>query len=180
MLATWRSTVTPVDPGRDQDGVGEGSRRHTGLHPGQDPAVTGRLGHRRRGGRCATELDQRGGQHRLTGHDTGQPPLHLGFGAELGDGRRGGGQRLHHGDQCRGAPGGLGQQSGLEEAEPGPPDILGQGDAQQSGGGQFGPELAVEAVAVALGLQLPQALLGRQVGEDAVGQFADGLLLLAE
>ncbi len=117
---------------------------------------------------------------RVPGDHTGQPPLPLVRGPEPGDGRCGGGEGLHDRHVGGGAAGGLGEEPGLHEAEPRAADVLGEGDAEQPGRGQLGPELAVEPVTVGLGLEFAEALVGRQVGEDAVGQVADGLLLLAE
>ena len=104
----------------------------------------------------------------------------MGLGAEPGDGRCRGGQGLDHRHVGGAAAGRLDQQAGLHEAQPGPADLLGQGDAEQPGGGQLGPQLAVEPVAVGLRLDLAQPLVGGQVGEDAAGQIANGLLFLAE
>ena len=164
------STASAIDP-----------RGHAGLGRRKDPAVAVPLGHHRRRRGDAAQLDERGGQDGVTGHHPGQPPLALLLGAEPGDGGRRGGQGLdHRARRRRCVPAASASSPVSTNPRPAPPTVLGQGDAQQAGGRQFGPELAVEAVAVGLGLDLAQPLLGRQVGEDPVGQLADGLLLLAE
>src|SRR5581483_981961 len=83
-----------------------------------------------------------------------------------------------HGDGCDGAPDLLEHQALLDDPVAATAGRLGQADAEQPGLGQGLEHVAVEAVDARL--HLAQALLDDLVLEDALGQVADGVLLLAE
>lgn len=122
----------------------------------------------------------RGGHDGVAADHTPKPPVALRGIAELSDTGCGRGERLDGGDVRGGPPGGLHHEARLDETEAGSAERFGEGDAEQPGRSQLGPELPVEAVAVDFGLELAEALVGGEVGEDPVGQLADGLLFFGE
>ena len=197
LLASWRSIGHPGgtgldhehgDPGPARSGPGTSTASANvpeGTHaltPVEGPTVAGRLGHGRRVGRACRQLNQRGRERRChRPRRRAATRCCWAVGPELGDGRcRPRPESPPPARRRRCAPAASASRPVSRKPSPAPPTSSGRRDAQQARRGQLGPELAVEAVAVDVALQLPQALLGRQVGEDPVGQVADGLLLLAE
>ena len=112
-------------------------------------------------------------------HHAGQPPAFAGPRCRTGRCGSRAGQGLDDRHVGRGAAGGLDHEAGLDEAEAGAADVLGQGDAEQPGRGQLRQSLRSKRSRRAR-TRSPQPLGGDEIGEDPVGQLADGLLLLAE
>ena len=163
---------------RHQHPVGDQPGGNARLDTVDAPAVAVGASGRRRVERVGPGLDQRRGQHRLTGDDAWQVLLHLRVGAELRDGQRAEHHGRQHRDRRDGAADLFEETAQGHEPEAAPACVLRQRDPEQARLRQLRPRVAIESLAA--GLELLEVLVRLAVGQDLAGEVARRLLLLAQ